>query len=257
MNLSNKCRGKGVTVSETQPKQDKEISEEKFWKNYLRDSISKSISKIEDSGLTIQTGIGLIWTIYTTAAIVGTTLFKPGFPLYINIFIAIPIFMMMIAYYFTTKIQLHNINAQHVDPNNIDLIINKFGEVIREKKRLVDIAMRLMLATAIVVAVAIGLIATYQPSKTPNMQVSEVTINNQKTVGISGYFPPNTKLDLIIEYKNESNVDVVKVVTLTSAASGKVISSVTLTDKPTTYKVTAQWTGADSLVHTLQKTVKP
>jgi hypothetical protein len=239
----------------TEGNQDKQISETQFWKNYIRDSISQSISNIEASGLRIQTGIGLIWTIYTTAAIVGTSLFKPGFPWYVNILIALPILIIMIAYYFTTKIQVHSV--MNVDTNNTDFIKLAFNDVIREKKRLLDIALNLMLVTAIVVAVAVGFIANYQSSKTPNMQVSEVTINNEKTVSISGYFPPNTKLDYIVEYKNENNIDVHKVITLTTPTSGNVNSSISLSDKPNTYKVTVQWTGDNGLVYILQKTVKP
>jgi hypothetical protein len=242
-------------MTTTQGTQDKEISETQFWENYIRDATSKSISNIEDSGSKVQTGIGLIWTIYTTAAVVGTSLFKPGLPLYMDILIALPIFIMMIGYYFTTRVQVHSV--EDIDINNIDLIKFSVDKVMLKKKRLLDIALYLMLATAIVVAVAIGFIATYQSSKIPSMQVSEVIINNQTTVATSGYFPPNTKLDFIVEYNNENGADVVKVDTLTTPASGNVNSSITLADKPTTYTVTAKWTGNDTLIYSLQKLVKP
>jgi hypothetical protein len=158
------------------------------------------------------------------------------------------------AYYQAIRIQVHTIESWPL--HNIEEIKEKYRGVVRSKQRSVKKAMWWLMATAAVVALAIGLIVTYQPSKTPSMQVSEVTMNNEKTIGVSGYFPPDTKLDLIIEYRNASNIDVVEFFDIkTTPASGNVISSITLADKPTIYKVTAQWTGADSLVHTLQETV--
>jgi len=235
--------------------QNNELTEIQFWKKFSRDAISQSISNVEDSGAKIQTGIGLIWTIYTTAAVVGTSIFKPGFPWYINLLIGLPILLIMIAYFFTTKVQVHSV--ERVDPHNIDFLINSFEKVMLQKKRLLDMALYLMLATTIVIGIAVGFMATFQSSKPQTMQVSEVVINDQKTIGVSGYFSPNAKLDLIIEYVNETKTDIVKINNLTVPSSGNINSSITLIDKPTTYSVTAKWTGDDGLIHSLQKLIKP
>jgi hypothetical protein len=90
------------------------------------------------------------------------------------------------------------------------------------------------------------------------MQTSQVILNNQTTIGVSGHFPATTKVDVIVEYQmNQNSTIIQKVSTATTPASGDLSTSFTLADNPTTYKVTAQWTGDDGLLHSLQKSVKP
>jgi hypothetical protein len=122
-------------VAQTPPKPVYEMSEEEFWKDYIRRSISESVSRIEKSGSTIQTSIGLFWTIYTAAAIVGTTLFKPGFSLGINILILTPVLLIMIAYYVAALIQVPPTHS--VCPKNVDLIENWYRKIVVRKRRLV------------------------------------------------------------------------------------------------------------------------
>jgi hypothetical protein len=232
------------------------ISEEQFWDNYSRDSITNSITKIEESGAKIQTAVSWFWTIYTASAVVGTSIFKPSFPWYINLLIALPILFMMIAYYFAVRVQVPVV--VFYDDNILQSVKLSHLKTMIAKKQEKNRALISLLITSLSIFFAIVLSFSYQPGKTIGIQTSQIVSNNSTIVALTGHFLPSKQIFIKIEsLKDPNNPVVKKFVTDSSSSAGDLIISIPVDEVLTTYNVITEWQGDDGLTHSLKKIIKP
>ena len=230
-------------------------TENEFWDKYGRDAITGSVTKIEESGAKIQSGVTWLWTIYTASAVIGTSIFKPSFPWYINLIIALPIFILMLAYYFSVRIQVPIVSDfDQAMPLDIKLDHLRIMDKKRSEKNL---ALGSLVVASIFVFSGITLAACYQPQKDLSLSVSQVVSNNITLIAVTGHVPANKQITIKIESLKEPNNPAIKsLVTDNSSKNGDINLSIPVNEVISTYNVVAEWEGTGGLTNSIKKTIK-
>jgi hypothetical protein len=139
--------------------------DDKYWFNYSKELVDKAIASRNEQAARFVTLVGWLWTIYTASAAVGLTLGKENLTLGPKLFIALPSFILIIAYWLAVRAQTPpNIEF---DPQSPQQIRTAYANGVRQKKNLLGWAHFSSLVGGIAVGVALITASVCKPAEKP------------------------------------------------------------------------------------------
>ncbi len=136
-----------------------------YWFAYSKELVEKAITSRNEQAARLQNLVVWFWGIYTAGAAVGLTLGKANFGLIQTAVIALPSFLLILAYWFAVRAQTPiDVEFESQSPTKI---IEAYKLSVNEKKKLLRTANILSLVAGLFVAIALAVASLAKQAPSP------------------------------------------------------------------------------------------
>lgn len=178
------------------------IADDKFWLEYGKSSIEKSITKTNEAAQKLEKMTLWFWGVYTTAFAIGTTLQLLDATRGVLFLMASPIFLLILTYWLCVNAQMP-VNSGGFNPLIPSDIRKSYILSVRKKRWRHIWALISTLFSAILLGLALLLYTLTDKKAEYNLDVSYN--KTQSRIVVSGLFPKNKELTIVVDSVGDGN----------------------------------------------------
>ncbi len=124
-----------------------------FWLAHSKEMVKNAIPAHDKAAETLQKTLAWFWTAYSAVALIGVSLAKKQYPLWLTLVVALPGPVLILAYFFASYVPMPRMVA--FKPRLAEQVREEHQRVLRYKRKMLQIALIGTLTAAILVAVAV------------------------------------------------------------------------------------------------------
>lgn len=178
-----------------------EIINDKYWLDYAKQSVINSIKARNEGAAKLQKMVLWFWGLYTTSFTIGVSINLINAPLWVLVFLGLPIITLIITYWLCIWTQLPIEST--FDPRIPFEIKLGYNRSVKEKNRRFKFALVGTLISSIILALALFSLSFVE--KKSHYSVSAMVSENKNFLIITGTLPKNTLVETTLDSLNEKN----------------------------------------------------
>lgn len=174
-----------------------EIVDDEYWLKYAKSITDNSISTVNDAAVKLETAAKTIWGVYSAGYVTEVVTKVFNIPFWLQIFLALPIVILIYTYWSCTKVQMPVVSA--FDPRIPEEIRNSYIHVLGIKNRHFQNAFVSTFVFVLVFAISLFLLAILNQKSAPASSFSGFYGSNKNVLIVSGEFPQNIVVTTTID----------------------------------------------------------
>lgn len=178
-----------------------EIINDKYWLDYAKQSVINSIKARNEGAAKLQKMVLWFWGLYTTSFTIGISINLIDAPLWVLVFLGLPVITLIITYWLCVWTQLPIEST--FDPRIPFEIKLGYNRSVTEKNRRFKFALAGTLISSIILASALFSLS-FVKKKSNNTLSAHINENKDQLI-VTGTFPKNTIVVTTLDSLNKNN----------------------------------------------------